>query len=440
MKEPVEARVTDLTHEGKGVVRHQEKVYFVDGVLPGESILFVPGKKRKGKFEGELHTVLAAAETRVEPDCEYFGVCGGCALQHLNAKSQIQYKEKILLDNLQRIGKVEAREVMAPIVAHQWGYRRKARLGAKHVPKKGGVLVGFRERNSSFITSLQYCKTLDPRISVLLPGLHELIGGLSCFDRTPQVEVAAADNGIALVLRHLEPLEDSDIEQISAYARAQDVWFYAQSKGPDSVVPIYPKQPNALVYSHSGFNLALEFAPLDFIQVNDDINQLMVRQAVDWLRPSAEDRVLDLFCGLGNFTLPLATRGCDVVGMEGDQYLVDKGNANAKRNNLTNVTFQKLDLQTSDLISAIGDRRFTQMLLDPPRSGALDVVQQVVSVIKPQRLVYVSCNPATLARDADMLVNQLGYSMTRVGAIDMFPNTAHVESMAQFDLIRGASR
>ena len=433
VKDPVEACVDDITHEGRGVVKLNDKVYFVDGVLPGEKIRFYPGKKRKGKFEGELQSVLDAAPDRIQPECEYFGVCGGCVLQHLSAESQIQYKEKILLDNLQRLGKVEPKEIVQPIADEQWAYRRKARLGAKYVPKKGGVLVGFRERNSRFITSLHSCKTLDPRVSQLLPRLHELIGYMSCFDRIPQIEVAAADNGVAMVLRHLEPLSDNDLRQLTDYAKAKNIWFYLQSKGPDSVVPLYPEVPPQLTYQHQRFNLILEFSPLDFIQVNDQINQKMVLQAIDWMDLRSTDRILDLFCGLGNFTLPMATTGCEVIGMEGDSYLVSKGQENARKNSLDNVSFKRLELQSTDLSSAICVDGINKLLIDPPRSGALEVVSQVVPAMKPEKLVYVSCNPATLARDANVLVNELGYNLSRVGAIDMFPHTAHVESMAQFD-------
>ncbi len=431
--EDLQARVEDLTHDGMGVVKANDRVYFIDGVLPEELISFKPGKKRKGKFEGVALEILEPSSRRVEAECEYFGVCGGCALQHLESASQIDYKEKILLDNLTRIGKVSPGEVLTPLKGDLWNYRRKARLGVKFVPKKGGIIVGFRERKSSFITSLQQCKTLDIRISNLLPSLHELITGLSNNTRIPQIEVAAGDHRMALVLRHLESISAADIDRLKEYADFHDVDFYTQSKGPDTVIPIGHGVPEPLRYRHELFGIELEFSPLDFIQVNSSVNQLMVKQAYDFLEPIASDRILDLFCGLGNFTLPLATSGADVVGVEGDGYLVNKGRLNAEINRIENVKFELLDLHAGDLSILTDAGKFNKMLIDPPRSGAFQVVQDVIPKLQPERLVYVSCNPATLARDADVMVNHNGYSLTYVGAIDMFPHTAHVESMAVFD-------
>ena len=429
----VQARVEDLSHDGLGVIKVNDKVYFVGGVLPDELISFKPGKKRKGKFEGNAVEILEPSSQRVEAECEYFGICGGCALQHLESKSQIEYKEKILIDNLTRIGKVTSGEVLAPLKGDLWNYRRKARLGVKYVPKKGGIIVGFREKQSSFITSLQHCRTLDLRISDLLPSLHELITGLSNNTRIPQIEVAAGDHRVAMVLRHLESIFQSDIERLKEYAAINNVDFFTQSKGPDSVMPVGPGVPVPLRYRHDLFGIELEFNPLDFIQVNASVNQLMVKQAYDFLNPVASDRILDLFCGLGNFTLPLATSGADVIGVEGDSYLVNKGRSNAQINQIENASFEKLDLHAGDLSVLTGSGKFNKMLIDPPRSGAFQVVQEVVPMLQPERLVYVSCNPATLARDADVMVNHNGYTLTYAGAIDMFPHTAHVESMAVFD-------
>ena len=427
------ARVEDLTHDGIGVVKANDRVYFVDGVLPDELISFEPGKKRKGKFEGKSTKILEASSQRVEAECEYFGICGGCALQHLDSSSQIDYKEKILIDNLTRIGKVSVGEVLSPLRGDMWNYRRKARLGIKNVSKKGGILVGFRERQSSFITSLQRCKTLDIRISDLLPGLHQLITGLSNNSRIPQIEVAAGDHRVALVLRHLESISQADIERLREYAAINDVDFFTQSKGPDSVMPVGPAMPIPLRYSHEQFDIELEFSPLDFIQVNARVNQLMVKQAYDFLEPVASDRILDLFCGLGNFTLPLATSGAEVIGVEGDNYLVSKGRYNAEINQIESASFEKLDLHAGDLSVIADSGKFNKMVIDPPRSGAFQVIQDVIPKIQPERLVYVSCNPATLARDADVMVNHHDYFLTYAGAIDMFPQTAHVESMAVFD-------
>jgi 23S rRNA (uracil1939-C5)-methyltransferase len=433
--EDIEARVEDLTHDGLGVVKVDQRVYFVDGVLPEELIRLRRGKKRKGKFHGEALEIIEPSSKRITPACSYFGVCGGCSLQHVEAEAQRNYKEKILFDNLARIGKVEAKSVIPMLIGDSWHYRRKARLGVKFVPKKGGILVGFREKQSSFITSLQQCETLDQRISDLLPSLHELISNLSNNNRIPQIEVAAGNDSMALVLRHLEDLEDSDLEALASFSKNHGVTFYSQSKGPASLKLIAPENPLELSYRHDHFDVELRFGPLDFMQVNDSINQKLVKQAVEYLGPKHEDRILDLFCGLGNFTLPLARSGAQITGIEGDSYLVERGMSNAKLNDLKNVSFELLDLQTKDLGSQLKDQQFNKLLIDPPRSGAFELVTEVIPIIKPERIVYVSCNPATLARDADVLVNQQGYVLSSAGAIDMFPHTAHVESMAVFDRV-----
>ena len=430
----IEAKVEDLTHEGMGVIKDQGKVYFVDGVLPGETVIFLPGRKRKGKFTGKLLDILESSAERVTPECQYFGVCGGCSLQHLDSGAQLRYKEKVLLDNLARIGRVEPGSVIPAITGERWHYRRKARLGVKLVPKKGGILVGFRERQSSYITSLQRCETLDSRISGLLPALHELVEGLGNNSRIPQIEVAAGDENVAMVFRHLEPLTDDDQQRLQDFAMQSGTFVYSQSAGPDSVIALWPQNPPPLSYRHDAFDVELRFGPLDFIQVNASINQAMVRQACELLRAGPGDRVLDLFCGLGNFSLAIARSGASVTGIEGDDHLVRKGTLNAAHNGMTNVTFQKYDLQRDDVAVIDGTPRYNRMLVDPPRSGALEVVTRMVPLLRPERLVYVSCNPATLARDADVLVNNNGYQLSAVGAIDMFPHTAHVESMAVFEL------
>ncbi len=429
----IQARVEDLTHEGMGVVKEQGKVYFVHGVLPGETVSFIPGKKRKGKFTGRLVDIIEPSGERDTPRCGYFGVCGGCSLQHLEPGAQVRYKEKILLDNLVRIGRVEPETVLPAITAERWHYRRKARLGVKLVPKKGGILVGFRERQSSFITSLQHCDTLDQRISDLLPGLHQLVEKLGNNNRIPQIEVAAGDENVALIFRHLEPLSDQDRHKLRDYAGHNEVFVYTQSAGPDSVTALWPENPPALSYRHDAFDIELQFSPTDFIQVNASVNQAMVRQACEHLQAGPGDRVLDLFCGLGNFTLAIARSGASVTGVEGDDYLVRQGTHNAGFNEMENANFQKFDLHRDDT-SALAGAGFNRMLIDPPRSGAFEVVSQLVPMLRPERLIYISCNPATLARDADVLVNSNGYRLYAAGAIDMFPHTAHVESMAVFEL------
>ena len=320
-----------------------------------------------------------------------------------------------------------------------WKYRRKARLGVKMVPKKGGILIGFRERKSSFITALQSCKTLDKRISDLLPGLHQLIARLSNNTRIPQIEAAAGDDRVALVFRHLSAFSSEDISCLCGYAEAAQIDLYLQAGGLDTVVPLSPESPRLLRYRLAEFDLELAFSPTDFTQVNAEINQRMVNQVVDYLKPISTDHILDLFCGLGNFTLPLGKSGAHVVGVEGEASLVRRGQENAKLNRMENVWFQSADLhsQLSDGDYSFGkfDKLgFNKMLLDPSRSGAMEVVSGLIPKIKPELLVYISCNPATLARDADIMVNTNGYTLTDAGVIDMFPHTAHVESMAVFRL------
>ena len=428
----LDAVVQDLTHEGHGVVKVDQKVYFVDGVLPGEKISFSPERKRKGKLPGKLDRVHVPSADRVPPQCEYFGVCGGCALQHIDPHAQLKFKQKVLLDNLERIGHVTPEKVLDPVQGSLWHYRRKARLGVKFVPKKGGILVGFRERNSSFITSLKYCKTLDLGISGMLPGLHDVISDLSHNNRIPQVEVAAGDNGIDMVFRHLEEASEKDKAVLSDYALKNNINLYLQPKGLESIYPLSPASPDPLHYNLEEYDLKLEFSATDFIQVNAEMNQRMVSNALEFLELTQTDKVLDLFCGLGNFTLPIARSGCNVVGIEGETRLVEKGYANAKLNGIGNVEFLKMDLFQDALSPQILKGDFNKVLLDPPRSGAWNMVARVIPSLRPEIVVYVSCNPATLARDSDQMVNSNGYTLTAAGAINMFPHTAHIESIAVF--------
>ena len=433
-KEPyasMEADVADLTHAGEGVVKIEGRVYFVPGVLPGETIRFTAGRKRRGRFNGRLEKILRASPHRVEPACAYFGVCGGCTLQHLSEDRQRESKEKILLDNLERIGRVVPGTVLPPLSGETWQYRRKARPGCKFVPGKGGILVGFREQGNSYLTSLRHCHTLDHRLSGLLDPLHDLIAGLHCARQVPQLEFAAGDDAIAVVLRHLVPLTGEDVDRLKGFAEQQSVQLHVQPSGLDSVRPLWPQNPEPLTYALTDYDVVLEFAPADFIQVNGSVNAAMVRQAMDLLRPGPGEHLLDLFCGLGNFTLPMARLGARVTGVEGEPSLVHRAAANARANGLERVEFLSMDLCAGDM-AALAELGFDKMFLDPPRSGALDVVEGLIGRTMPEKIVYVSCNPATLARDAEILVHRHGYVLSHAGAIDMFPHTAHIESMAVF--------
>ena len=427
------ATVESLTHEGLGVARVDGKAVFIDGALPGERVRLRVTKRRKSYDLGRAEEILERSPERVEPRCRYFGVCGGCSMQHLRAESQLPAKERVLRDNLQRIGKVEPETWLAPLTGPHWGYRRKARLGVRVVEKKGGVIVGFRERNSSFITPLTSCEVLDPRVSALLPALRELIAGLSSPDRIPQIEVAVGDEAVALVFRHLVPLTDADDGRLAEFARAHGVQVLLQPGRPDALVAVWPAQPEPLHYALPEFDVALEFAPADFVQVNAELNRAMVRQALALLDPQPGDRVLDLFCGLGNFTLPLARRSGRVLGIEADAALVSKARHNAERNGITNAEFRQADLYGADAPDPWGEQAYEKWLLDPPRTGAIEVVKRLPVSGGPRRIVYVSCNPATLARDSELLVHAKGYRLRAAGVMDMFPQTSHVEAMALFE-------
>ncbi len=409
---------------------------FVDGALPGESARVRIRGKRRSHLDAMLVEILRQAPDRVDPPCPYFGTCGGCALQHWAHQAQLTAKQQQLSDALQRIGKVTPEHWLTPISGPIWEYRRKARLGVRYVPKKGGVLVGFRERHKSYITPLESCAALAPQVSKLLPTLPELISGLSCYTRIPQIEVAVGDNDVALVLRHLEPVSDVDIEKLQRYARSHHIQILLQAKGLDTIVPCWPAVFRELYYTLPKHNIVISFGPTDFVQVNAKTNHALIDLALELLEPTKQERLLDLFCGLGNFTLPIA-RYCDeVVGVEGDHTLVQRAQRNAKQNQLTNVKFIQTDLYTENaelvLPKELLLQKANKMLIDPPRTGAIEIIKKIPD-LAPQRVVYVSCNPATLARDSELLVHKHRYRLTRAGIIDMFPNTAHVESIAVFE-------
>ncbi len=427
------ARIESLNHEGLGVARVAGKAVFVDGALPGEQARFRITKRRKSYDLAQALEILAASPDRVTPRCRYFGSCGGCSFQHLRAEAQLPIKQKILHDNLKRIGKVEPEAWLVPLSGRHWAYRRKARLGVRVVQKKGGVIVGFREKASSFITPLASCEVLEARVGVLLPALQELIAGLSRPDRIPQIEVAAGDDAVALAFRHLVPLTDQDVRRLAGFGERHGLRIFGQPGRPDELVPVYPVPPEPLMYRLPEFGLEFEFSPTDFIQVNAELNRQMVAQAVQLLDPQPADHVLDLFCGLGNFTLPIARRAGQVLGIEADERLIAKARHNASRNGIGNAEFRTGDLYRVEGPDPWGNRRFGKWLLDPPRTGAIEAVKRLPEAGGPQRIVYVSCNPATLARDSQVLVHARGYRLKAAGVMDMFPQTSHVEAMALFE-------
>lgn len=426
-----EARIDSMGHDGRGVARIEGKATFIHGALPGESVLFRYTGRRRGHDEGQTVAVVSPSPDRVAPRCVHYGICGGCSLQHLSPEAQIAAKQAILLEDLHTIGKVQPAAVLPPIVNDSpWGYRRKARLGVKEVARKGKVLVGFRERGSSFVADLSQCHVLHPRVGELLPALSALIGSLSISQRLPQIEMAMDDEQCVLILRILEPLSGQDEHRLSAFQAEHDIVFYLQPGGPDSVTPLGAEVD--LQYRLPAPAISLHFEPSDFTQVNSDINRKMIERAMTLLDPQRNDRVLDLFCGIGNFTLPIARYCAQVVGIEADPGLVERARGNAERNGLSNSLFYTADLYGELTSEPWMQQRFEKALLDPPRSGALSVLA-LLPKLGIRRIVYVSCSPGTLARDAGELVGKHDYRLSRAGVMDMFPHTAHVESIALFE-------
>ena len=420
--------IESLDAEGRGVARNAEgKVVFVEGALPGERVSCqrVTGKR---KFDiARVTSVLEASGSRRQPQCPHFGLCGGCATQHADSRTQMAAKQRWLEDNLERIGKVRAETLLPIIYGAEWGYRRRARLSVRYVPSRGGVLVGFRERRSSFIAQMNECHVLPPRASALIAPLKALIDRLSVRARVPQIELAAGDNATALVFRHLEPLTEADVAFLRGFAREHSIHVWVQAGGPETARPLEPAT-SELYYELPEFGVRIGFRPTDFTQVNYEVNRVLVARAVRLLDPQPGERVADLFCGLGNFSLPLARRGAAVVGFEGNRELVERARDNASANRVV-AQFEVADLFKTG-IGAFGP--FAKILLDPPREGAVEIVKGLPQDW-PRRIVYVSCDPATLARDAAVLVHTQGFRLLAAGVVNMFPHTAHVESIALFE-------
>jgi 23S rRNA (uracil1939-C5)-methyltransferase len=429
--DPVTVTIESLSHDGRGVTHVNGKVVFVDEALPGETLEFVYTDSRKDFAEGKVVNVLSRSEHRVDPACPHYGVCGGCSFQHVDDAEQIHFKEALLQEQFRRIGKVEIPLIWDALTGPHWGYRRKARMGVKYVAKKGRVLVGFRERRNPFLAELDSCKVLHPLVGENLLALGDMIAGLSIKDKIPQIEVAIGDADVVLAFRVLEPPTDVDKQRMRDFAHQHHISICLQPKGPDTIVPLDGEPEVIPSYALPEQGVRFNFRPAMFTQVNYDINQKMVSRALDALALTRDDRVLDLFCGLGNFTLPLATLAGHVVGVEGDLPLVKHARDNARLNNLQNVEFHVADL-SKDLKDAVWcKQKFNKILLDPSRAGASEVLHNFKHW-QPERIVYVSCNPSTLARDAGILVNELGYILVKAGVMDMFPQTAHVESIALF--------
>jgi 23S rRNA (uracil1939-C5)-methyltransferase len=434
--------VADLTHEGEGVVRGVDitdgplkdrpeagKTVFIAGALPGERVTFRRRGFHKSHDEAELIEVLEASPQRVQPRCAHFGVCGGCALQHLDPGAQLEAKQKELAGNLQRIGNVVPDTWLPPLLGPHWGYRRRARLSSRFVTKKGRSLVGFREKQGKYVADVQRCEVLAEPVGHLVGALGELLTGMQRRESLPQIEVALSDGERVLVFRVLDPLPESDLDTLREFEKAQGLRILLQPGGLDTVAPLTPG-PVDLHYRLDEFGLKLDFGPTDFVQVNAAINQSMVSRAIELLEVGPADRVLDLYCGLGNFTLPLARRAAEVVGVEGDAGLIGRARANAAANGISNALFHVADLsQPPDKTIPWMRGGYDKVLLDPPRVGAREVLSAVAH-IAPRRVVYISCHTGSLARDLGVLTHELGFRLRAAGVLDMFPHTTHVESMA----------
>ncbi|WP_371747331.1 23S rRNA (uracil(1939)-C(5))-methyltransferase RlmD [Caballeronia sp. Sq4a] len=440
----IEIDALDMDARGVGRTVNEDgepgKVIFVEGALPGERVSYSSYRKKPSFEQAQVVKVLREAVIRTKPKCQFFGTCGGCSMQHLDVRAQIAVKQRVLEDNLQHLAKLRAETMFRPIHGPSWGYRYRARLTVRHVEKKGGVLVGFHERKSSYVADITSCEVLPPHVSAMLVPLRHLVAGLSIRDRMPQIELAVGSDVTALVLRILEPLTEADEALLRAFADEHNVQFWLQPKGPDTVYPFYPLD-RELAYTLPEFDIRMPFKPTDFTQVNHQINRVLVSRALSLLAAERTDRVLDLFCGIGNFTLPLARVSREVVGIEGSEALTARALDNAKANGVdghTSFACRNLFEVTADDLRALG--RFDKFLIDPPREGALavskalaDIAQSGDDAILPKRIVYVSCNPATLARDAGLLVHEAGYRMKGAGVVNMFPHTSHVESIALFE-------
>lgn len=428
--EPRQVTITGMSHEGRGITHVNGKTVFVFGALPGETVSMQVLKSNRKFDQATTLEVLEASPRRIDPRCEAFKVCGGCSLQHLDNDDQVELKQASLLEMMAHAG-LQAEQLLPPLRGDAWGYRKKARLGVRYVAKKGRVLVGFRERNTPFIADMRRCEVLLPEVGHRLEQLSALIGELDARAQIPQIEVGADAGQVQLVIRHLEPLSTRDRELLVDFARAQGYWIMLQPGGPETVQCLYPPEQSLILQPAAGDDIRIAFNALDFIQVNDVINRQMVAQALELLDLKACHSTLDLFCGLGNFSLPLARRCASVCGVEVDQAMLVRARVAARANAIDNTEYHCADLSQPDVGAAWMRRRYDRILLDPPRSGALEIVQQIER-FEAERILYVSCQPSSLVRDAAIICAR-GYRMTHLGIMDMFPQTAHVEAMAVFE-------
>jgi 23S rRNA (uracil1939-C5)-methyltransferase len=438
----LQATIESLDQEGRGVAHVDGKTVFIDGALPNEKVTYQSIRIKPSYEVANVVSVLKQSNQRVTPKCPHFGLCGGCKLQHMDAGAQVAAKQRLLENDLWHIGKVKADNMLPPLYGPTWGYRHKARLSVKYVEKKQRVLVGFNEKGTRYVADMNSCEVLVPAVSALIAPLQSMIVELSIRDKLPQIELAVGEGGqnnsresasvIVLILRIMDVLTENDETLLKAFADNHQVQIWAQTKGPDTIKPFWPLHAEQLQYSLPEFDLIYPFKPNEFTQVNPQINQVMIRRAMQLLQPKAGEKIADFFCGIGNFTLPIARGGANVLGLEGLANLVDRANESATLNKITNVDFGVADLFKMTPGSLVELGKFDKWLVDPPRDGAFELIKAIELASAPMLIVYVSCNPATLARDAGILVNEKGYTLSAAGVINMFPHTAHVESIACF--------
>lgn len=429
------ATIEALSHDCRGIAKIEGKTVFIQGALPEEVIEFSYTNKKKDYDEGKVEQILSASELRQTPPCQHFDSCGGCQIQHLSTSEQILQKQAILLDLLKRFSKTTPVKLLAPLTSESLHYRNKARLSVRYVEKKQAVLIGFRERNNSrFIADINRCEILHKQTGTHLMEMRELLNTLDDKDSIAQIELAAGDEDQALIIRHLKALSENDKNKLKRFSDSYQYKVFLQPSGPDSIHLFYPESDDTfLSYKLPDFNLTFKFHPSDFTQVNAGINRQMVNQAVSLIAADKQDKILDLFCGLGNFSLALASRSFEVKGIEGSEDMVARAAMNARLNQIENCTFAAANLDDANQVRQLFQQHqgFNKLLIDPPRSGALEIVKQI-SDLNPKVILYISCNPVTLARDTDILVNQHQYKLQAAGVMDMFPHTTHVESIALF--------
>jgi 23S rRNA (uracil1939-C5)-methyltransferase len=433
--ELITAEVTHLNHEGRGIAHINGKTTFLFGALPGETVEFQYIHCHKQFDEGTVRAVLKPSHDRVTPKCAHFGICGGCALQHMSSGAQRAHKETILLEHFQHQANIQPEEILSPLIGDDWGYRRRARVSVRFVAKKNKVLVGFRERQSSFVADILQCETLHPSIGYRIHAFSELLMQLETKEKIAQLEIAIGDNTSAFIVRNLIPLSEADSEKIIAFTKTHNLRCYLQPGNEDSIYPLYPKDPEPLYYDIPSEKLRLYFQPSQFTQINQTINLQMIERAIQLLDLQKTDRVLDLFCGIGNFSLPIAKYVKEVIGVEGSEKAIEQAKINAEKNQINNTQFFTHDLTQPCEDTAWGKYHYDKILLDPARVGAKEVLENI-PLWRPKRIVYVSCNPITLARDTKILLEQ-GYQLKKAGIMDMFPHTEHVEAIAVFICLPG---